>query len=369
MVATMIDTEYALDEKIEESELRLFSKSEPLKSSEIQGAKSKLNVQEVVDQDGRTRNKINFDDDNEFDSDDNESTDEEDCEEGEDEDSLEVGLSSKTETNSINEASQENILKQSDDNIKPATLPKLKDRNKQLLREIGNDENDSDSEEDDLENEDSSLNLAQNIEISSTNLTQQNTEIPPVPQDKNRKRVAYHPEVTQRIKGVLSDLKHREKPLIGQGNDSGNESSESESDQESEIESEEDESESEEEENEMENMMPNNRKEANESELALPDISWKADLARKASEAYYMRQSSTTSLRKLVYGMSTNDALKQGYSDKDTQNDESDDEELGGMFKVMKQHLFKRDDQRLAMDQLDSTKFNVSNLQDWAEEE
>merc|ERR1712020_466066 len=57
MVATMIDTEYALDEKIEESELRLFSKSEPLKSSEIQGAKSKLNVQEVVDQDGRTRNK------------------------------------------------------------------------------------------------------------------------------------------------------------------------------------------------------------------------------------------------------------------------------------------------------------------------
>ena len=171
------------------------------------------------------------------------------------------------------------------------------------------------------------------------------------------------------IKGVLSDLKHREKPLIGHGNDSGNESSESESDQESEIESEEDESESEEEENEMETMTPNNRKEATESELALPDISWKADLARKASEAYYMRQSSTTSLRKLVYGMSTNDALKQGFSDQDAQNDESDEEELGGMFKVMKQHQFKRDDQRLAMDQLDSTKFNVSNLQNWAEEE
>ena len=369
MVATMIDTEYALDEKIEESELRLFSKSEPLKSSEIQGAKSKLNVQEVVDQDGRTRNKINFDDDNEFDSDDNQSTDEEDCEEGENDESLEVGLSSKTETNSINEASQGNILKQSDDKIKPATLPKLKDRNKQLLREIGNDENDSDSEEDDQENEDSSLNLPQNIEISSTNLTQQNTEIPSVTQDKNRKHVAYHPEVTHRIKDVLSDLKHREKPLIGHGNDSGNESSESESDQESEIESEEDESESEEEENEMETMTPNNRKEATESELAIQDISWKADLARKASEAYYMRQSSTPSLRKLVYGMATNDALKPGFSDQDAQNDESDDEELGGMFKVMKQHQFKRDDQRLAMDQLDSTKFNVSNLQNWAEEE
>ena len=153
MVATMIDTEYALDEKIEESELRLFSKSEPLKSSEIQGAKSKLNVQEVVDQDGRTRNKVNFDDDNEFDSDDNQSTGEEDSDEGENEDSIEVGLSSKTETNSTNEISQENILKQRDHKIKTTKLPKLKDRNKQLLKEIGNDENDSESEDDDQENE------------------------------------------------------------------------------------------------------------------------------------------------------------------------------------------------------------------------
>ena len=55
--------------------------------------------------------------------------------------------------------------------------------------DLGNDENDSDSEEDDQENEDSSLNLAQNIEISSTNLTQKNTEIPSVTQDKNRKHV------------------------------------------------------------------------------------------------------------------------------------------------------------------------------------
>merc|ERR1712226_1591160 len=64
LVATMIDTEYGLDEKIEESELRLFSKSEPMKSSEVQGLKSNLKVEQIFDEEtGRNRNKVNFDDD------------------------------------------------------------------------------------------------------------------------------------------------------------------------------------------------------------------------------------------------------------------------------------------------------------------
>ena len=99
-----------------------------------------------------------------------------------------------------------------------------------------------------------------------------------------------------------------------------------------------------------------------EDDLALPDIHGKADLARKASEAYYRRQSSTTSLRKLVYGMSTNEALNEQQKGTGNQNLESDDtEEIGGMFRVMKQHQFRKDDHRLAMDQLDCTKFNVGN--------
>ena len=64
LVATMIDTEYGLDEKIEESELRFFSKSEPIKSSEVQGLKNKLQVEQIIDEEtGRSRNKVNFNDD------------------------------------------------------------------------------------------------------------------------------------------------------------------------------------------------------------------------------------------------------------------------------------------------------------------
>ena len=43
--------------------------------------------------------------------------------------------------------------------------------------------------------------------------------------------------------------------------------------------------------------------------METPALSWKSDLAQKAAESFYKRQSSTTSLRKLVYGVSTNEGL------------------------------------------------------------
>ncbi len=63
MVASMIDTELTLDQKIEESELQMFSSSVPIKSNEVQADKANRSEKLVFDQEqGRHRRKVVFSD-------------------------------------------------------------------------------------------------------------------------------------------------------------------------------------------------------------------------------------------------------------------------------------------------------------------
>ena len=66
LVSSIIDTGVTIDEKIEESELRLFSNSAPLRSSEM----NLKNIKSDLVQDsetGRQRRKVVFDDEPELD--------------------------------------------------------------------------------------------------------------------------------------------------------------------------------------------------------------------------------------------------------------------------------------------------------------
>jgi hypothetical protein len=60
LVASMIDTEMTLDQKIEESELKLFSGSAPIRSADMtaDGLREKV----VTDSEGRKRRKVVFED-------------------------------------------------------------------------------------------------------------------------------------------------------------------------------------------------------------------------------------------------------------------------------------------------------------------
>ncbi len=88
---------------------------------------------------------------------------------------------------------------------------------------------------------------------------------------------------------------------------------------------------------------------------------WKSDLAQKASDAFYQRQSGTTSLRKIVYGKNN--------EDEDVSNNEAnqDDDELGGLFKVI--NAQKKAKSSYGIDDMDCSKFAWSNLHDWESEE
>ena len=68
LVSSIIDTGVTIDEKIEESELRLFSNSAPLRSSEMNLNLKNIKSDLVQDSEtGRQRRKVVFDDEPELD--------------------------------------------------------------------------------------------------------------------------------------------------------------------------------------------------------------------------------------------------------------------------------------------------------------
>ena len=65
LVASIIDTEMTLDQKIEESEMKLFSGSAPIKSADLNYDGIREHVV-ITDQEGRKRRKVIFDEVNHF---------------------------------------------------------------------------------------------------------------------------------------------------------------------------------------------------------------------------------------------------------------------------------------------------------------
>ena len=250
-VSSIIETGVTLDEKIEESQIRLFSSSAPMKSTEMDldndvGIRKHENVQDPVS--GRNRRKVIFDkeDDDDEASDDKEESD--------------------NDNDSENEASE-----------------------------------DEDSDEDDSEEE----NEAENDDEDSG---------PPI-------------GMKAKLSSAIKSINNVQK------------SSQSQDDEES-SEDEEDDS-------------------GNASDSEDDGDKWKADLAKKASEAFYQRQTGTKSLRKIVYG-------KEEEPEENDENDEED--EIGGLFRVVNKEQTKKTTNSSGKDDIDCSKFSWSNLHDWNDE-
>ncbi|CAG2207768.1 BMS1 [Mytilus edulis] len=125
--------------------------------------------------------------------------------------------------------------------------------------------------------------------------------------------------------------------------DSDSENSEEESDDES----------NEEDDDEIDNNEGNGDNVENEEEAGL--LRWKSNLTSTAAVAYKKRQGERINYRKLIYG-----------KDADKEENESDDE-LGGLFKVLKQKSEQSD--RVAINSTDCSKFSVQKGKEWDIEE
>jgi len=94
------------------------------------------------------------------------------------------------------------------------------------------------------------------------------------------------------------------------------------------------------------------------------ELKWKDNLAQKASEAFYERQTGKGNLRKLVYGP---EIMEDGKAGSDEENDsDDDDDQLGGLFKIASDKRRASQSVHSAKDQVDCSRFIVDKMQDWS---
>jgi len=286
IIQNIINTETTLNDKLGESEMRLFSSSKPLKSAD-------------VDTDNRDRRKVFFNDNSE-DGDDS----------GEDDE----------DSDSDDESPPAKKLKNNDNLPMSKNQQLLKDISEELGGEISDEEEDFAFEQE--EKSDNEKALKHPRKLAS---------------DKDMK-------IHSKISEVLSSIKENESESEESRSDTGEESDGEESSDD------EDEGDGGEEDGFF-NEGTDNEDEGGES------LKWKNDLTTKARDSFYARQSGTTSLRKLVYGL----------EDKRLENgDGSDNDEIGGLFTMTKSKtsLMKKE-----LDALDSSLWTVEHIQEWDREE
>jgi ribosome biogenesis protein BMS1 len=92
------------------------------------------------------------------------------------------------------------------------------------------------------------------------------------------------------------------------------------------------------------------------------DLKWKDNLAQKASEAFYLRQTGKGNLRKLVYGP---DVSEEKSSDESDGDDEDEGGRLGGLFKIASDKQRSTQNILSTKDHVDSSHFHVDKMQDW----
>jgi len=322
MVQNMINTESTLNEKLEQSELRLFSGSKP-----IVGGEHKK-------EERRERRKAFFEDGKDDVSMDAEESDEDDGDSGsdaedetEENDSDEDKEKADSRKRKLARAGAGPMKKRKDSNI-------VKNKNKQLLLEMGEEigESGEDSDVDDLD-------VTEDISTDQ-NKVEDDTSFYSKPTKKDEM-------ARSKITEALSKIKDESTNCVEDDSSDTDE-------EEDESESEDKESSASDEENDEEQ---SDNLEDEESTTGCESLQWKADLAMKARDSFYARQSGTASLRRLVYGVNNQEGEEV---------DEGDHETVGGLFTVVKG---RGGVNKQEVNSLDCTVWGVEHSQDWGRDE
>jgi len=368
MVDTIIATSSTITEKLEQSELRVFSGSKAITSvehREEQAAEGRRRRRAVFGAGGVEEGEKNEGDDEEEEEDDQEEEDddqedEDDNQEDEDEeeegdseggeeemeeeekvpqkvveakDSQKKGNKRAVEEGKLNKLEEEKPAKP------PAKKMKVASVNDQLRKEIGEDlGSESDMEGEDEEEEKESV-VVKKVDKSARN---------PEPKTFHHRLSTKSDKSTHsRVTDALSKISAKEVPKEEDEEESGEDSEE----EEDEVEEEEGEDSEEESEDENEEVVKT-RPDPDEEDEELNVLNWKADLAMKARDSFYARQSGTASLRRLVYGAQEEQEGEQGEG------------EVGGLFTLKTDEGSRRQERH----GLDCSVWGVELGQDWQEE-
>jgi len=357
LVQNIISSEATLNEKLDKSELKLFSSSVAITSEEHSEKREVENI--------KGRRKVKFRDAREDvvadapeggDSSEDEDEEESDDEEGEDEEEEADDVEEEEEEKEIisgkRKVGQEDAVakkqKISDHGSKKKTVS---DINSAILQEIGGDFSDADggSESDvdeDVEKPDDRMEVAQSATSGKSGKFHHRLT--------TEKDAATHNKVLEALNKIKTNKVDKQD---SESSEDGDDEVSDDEDASNEEEDEDVDDASDDDEEEEEEDVPMEEEDDEEEEGTLK---WKSDLASRARDAFYSRQSSTASLRKLVYGH---------LQDDDDDDGAEEDDEVGGLFKVVRNQQQKKSETYRTADGEDCALFKVDNLHDWELEE
>jgi ribosome biogenesis protein BMS1 len=335
LVEGILATETTLNEKLEKSELRLFSGSAPLSS---------MAHREELDAEGRRRRKAMFTDGKEdVDNSEDDEGEEEEEEEEEDEDDEEDDSSGEEDNEENDEDAEQKPSKRPIEDAVPTKVAvkklKVSSVNDRLMKDIGEDigeGSDSESEQEEQDASEEKENQTKDISLMK----------------KTEEKVFHHRLTTKADRSAHSKVaealsKISEKETVA------DDSEDSEDDEDEGSEADDGESSENEDASDGEDEEETNRdatEDAAEGDDETIALNWKDDLAMKARDSFYARQSGTASLRRLVYGQ------------EEEAGEVEEPETVGGLFKLKNDHDAGR---KQAVQGTDCSVWGVEHPQDW----
>ncbi|XP_028046742.1 ribosome biogenesis protein BMS1 homolog [Monomorium pharaonis] len=369
LTGALKDTQETLDQKLQHSELKLFSDAAPIKSQDVDESMAPY-TGELVTENGRVRRRVIFkdeadienlnkdDDDNPIKHNDEDEDDEDNEDDNDNEDSDDDNDNCKMDENDEDESSDEEILEGSN---KKGVKRKNTEDNK-VQKKKKRDSVNSANENDDADFDELELASDKRINVSQENAGVYHSlskESDKLIKNKISEALSFLEATKTNIKQDIDDESFDE--LSDEDSRAGLEMNDE--DEFSDIGDKDDAFEEEDEEQGEEER--DIKMDESDEEVA-DEFKWKRNLTEKAREAFVDRQRSNKNLMKMVYGVFDKSNAMEEKEDKE---DEKPSEDIGGIFHVVQEQQKQKIHERELQNQEESVFFTTESPRDWLEEE
>lgn len=359
LASALRDTQETLDQKLQHSELKLFSDAAPIKSQDVNDSMISY-TGELVTENGRIRRKVIFKDEadaenilNKDDDDNSAKHKNEDDEDEEDDENNEDDSDDDDCNMDEDESSDEETSEKSDGKgLKRKNIEEGNEQKKRKRDSVNSTiENDDDTDLDEPELNNKNMNGPQESAGVYHSLSKESDKL-----IKNKISEALSLLETTRtnVKQDIDDESFDE--LSDEDSRAGLEMDGA--DQFSDFEDNGSEGDEGEEKKDI-------KMDESEEEVA-DEFKWKRNLTEKAREAFVDRQRSTKNLMKMVYGIfDKNNAMEE----KEDKEDEKPGEDIGGIFRVVQEQQKQKIHERELQNQEETVFFSTESPRNWLEDE
>lgn len=357
LAGALMDTQETLDQKLQHSELQLFSDAAPIKSEDVNESMAPYSGELVTDN-GRIRRRVIFND--EIGTESTKVLDEDD-----DNDQVKHGNEDDYDNDDVDDDEMnENDEDENEDESSDEEISK-KPNGKAVKRKSNEEDNVIQKKKKkttiNATIEDSSLDESE-LKNDKKNVSHKNTEVyHSLSKDSDKLIKNKISEALNFLESTKEDSKQNDDESFDELSDedsrTGLEMNDRASDFEENASEEDDEEGEEKDDNEMDE---------SEEEVA-DELKWKRNLAEKAREAFINRQQNNVNLMKMVYGVF--DKKKNTTEEKQEEEEEKPDEDIGGIFRVVQEQQKQKIQERELQNQEESVFYPMENLRDWLKEE